>query len=424
MSDRVERAELLLSRGRADLAEKEARGALAEDPDDALAHAVLALCLGDLKKFKEGLREARRAVELMPDNPATHYVLSRTFILDDQYGKALTAIEEALRLEPEDAAYHAVLAAIKHDEEKWKESLAATEVGLRLDPENAECANIRASALQRLGRVEEAGAVLDAALSREPENAFTHANKGQNLLREGDAAGALEAYREALRLDPNDEQARAGVVEALKARSLFYRLTLRYFFWFSSFERETQFAFVAGLWPGARALKVAAKHYPAVEPFALPLLVLYGAIMFASWLGRPISNLLLRFSRYGRLTLTDEEIEASDRVGALLAAAAILGSIAWIQADWRFGFVGFLFMVLAFPVSAYYAASEGAPRKKMRRVVLVVVPSGFIGVFLIAVEIIPQLGAILAAVAILGSVWSTVLSRRYEDEAQKERFKR
>ena len=65
-------------------------------------------------------------------------------------------------------------------------------------------------ALVRLGRRDEAGATLEAALARDPENAVTHANQGWARLHAGDFRGALEHFREALRLNPSLEWARAG----------------------------------------------------------------------------------------------------------------------------------------------------------------------------------------------------------------------
>ncbi len=65
-------------------------------------------------------------------------------------------------------------------------------------------------ALVKLGRKAEAGADDRAALLRDPENALTHANQGWALLEQGDHGKALEHFREALRIDPEIEWARAG----------------------------------------------------------------------------------------------------------------------------------------------------------------------------------------------------------------------
>ena len=75
MNVRLQRAHLLLQQGRYALAEREALGALAEDPDDAEGHAVLALILACQEKLKEASAEAEQAIALQPDEPFCHYVM-------------------------------------------------------------------------------------------------------------------------------------------------------------------------------------------------------------------------------------------------------------------------------------------------------------------------------------------------------------
>ena len=60
---------LLFQQSRYELAETELRQALAAEPDDAYAHAVLALCLIERKQPNEATDEARQAIHLAPDMP-------------------------------------------------------------------------------------------------------------------------------------------------------------------------------------------------------------------------------------------------------------------------------------------------------------------------------------------------------------------
>ena len=142
-------------------------------------------------------------------------------VLDDRrrYPEARTAIEEAIRLDAADADYFALLSNIEFQEYRWQDSLSAAEQGLLFDAEHIGCTNLRAMALVKLGRKAEAGVTIDAALAKNPDNSITHANQGWTLLEKGDPKKALEHFREALRLDPENEWARRGTVEALKARN-------------------------------------------------------------------------------------------------------------------------------------------------------------------------------------------------------------
>ena len=53
MNPHLQRASLLLEQSRFDLAEKEIRRALASDPDNAMSHALLGLCLANSEKFDD-----------------------------------------------------------------------------------------------------------------------------------------------------------------------------------------------------------------------------------------------------------------------------------------------------------------------------------------------------------------------------------
>ena len=155
-------------------------------------------------------------------------------------------------------------------------------------------------------------------------HAVTHANQGWARMHAGDFRGALEHFREALRLNPSLEWARAGLVEALKARYPLYGLLLRYFLWMSTLSRRAQWAVILGGLFGFRALRALAANNPALVPWITPLLVLYGLFVFFTWTAEPLFNLLLRLNRFGRYALSDEEISASNWVGG--AVLAVLGA--------------------------------------------------------------------------------------------------
>jgi tetratricopeptide (TPR) repeat protein len=320
----LERAVQLIQLSRYDLAQQELRRQVAESPNDPQAHALLALCLAKGEHLAEATAEAQEAVRLAPDLAFTHYALADVLHDRGRLDEATGAVQEAIRLDPEDPDYHALLSQIHLDQRRWPPALGAAEAALALDPEHGPANNLRAIALVRLGRRDEAGATIEAALARDPENAVTHANQGWARMHAGDFRGALEHFREALRLNPSLEWARAGLVEALKARYPLYGLLLRYFLWMSTLSRRAQWAVILGGLFGFRALRALAANNPALAPWITPLLVLYGLFVFFTWTAEPLFNLLLRLNRFGRYALSDEEISASNWVGG--AVLAVLGA--------------------------------------------------------------------------------------------------
>jgi len=354
---------LLLGRSRYDLAAREVRAELAEDPEDPAAHAILALILSDQGEADEALEEADRAVGLGPETPFCHY--ARALVLDarKKYPAAAAAAEEAIRLDPEDADYHAALALARIGEDKWSGALEAAERGLGLDPENADCLNCRATALTKLGRGAEADAAARSALERNPEDAELHATRGWTLLETGRHREAAESFREALRLDPESERARRGVIEALKARNPAYRLILRYLFWMGRIGRRGQWFFIIGLVVGVQVLKAVARRVPALAGITWPIIAAYAAFVFVSWLSEPLSNLLLMLNRFGRLALSARQRNASRWLAVCLGVGACGLGAGWWASDLALLMLGLLGLTISIPVSASLRCEEPRPRR-------------------------------------------------------------
>lgn len=329
MNASLQKAQLLFAQSRFDLAERELRGSLASDPEDWLSHAMLAFALLRQEKVEDAIAEARAAIGYMPDAAYAHYVLALALSesKDAKVRKgARAAAAQALELEPENPDNHSLLGWLDLEEKRWKEALENAERALSLEPEHVQGANIRAQALVKLGRGVEAGLTLGSALAREPEDAMTHANMGWTLLETGDHKQALVHFRESLRLDPTSEWAREGIVEAMKARNIIYRGMLKYFFMMSKLQGRAQWMLILGLVFGVRIIRGIGEKNPGFAPIASAITVLYTAFVAATWLSRPLFNLVLRLDRFGRLCLSEDQIRGSNWLGATLGLALFLAA--------------------------------------------------------------------------------------------------
>ena len=366
MNPNLQRGLLLYQQSRHEMAQAELRQALAAEPQNAYAHALLALCLAEEEHFNEATEEAQQAIHLEPDLSYAHYAHARVLYDRNRFAPALAAIEEAIRLDSVEADYLCLLAGIHFQEQRWKESLGAAEQGLQLEPEHIGCTNLRAMALVKLGRRAEAGATIDAALSKNPESAITHANQGWTLLEKGEPRKALEHFREALRLDPENEWARRGIVEALKARHLIYALMLKYFFWMSRFSRRGQWTIILIGYFGNRVLGQVSASNPSLAPWLLPLRILYITFALMTWLAYPLFNLMLRLNRFGRLALSHEQTVASNWFGLCLFLALVaLAGCLWQGFESPWVLVALVFGLLLLPVSAVFRCPVGWARNIM-----------------------------------------------------------
>jgi tetratricopeptide (TPR) repeat protein len=366
MNPHLERALLLYQQSRHEMAEGELRQVLTGDPGNAYAHALLGLCLAHREKYQEATNEVQTAIHHAPDFSFAHYAHAQVLFSRNRFSEALPAINEAIRLDPADAGYHCLLANIHLNESRWREALNAAEQGLQFDPEHVGCTNLRAMAMVKLGDKRGAGRTIDSALAKNPDDSLTHANQGWTLLEQGNPKKAAEHFREALRLDPQNDWARQGIIEALKARNFIYAVMLKYFLWMAKFSRRGQWGILLAGYFGNRALAAIAQSNPDLAPWILPLRILYIAFALMTWLAYPLFNLLLRLNKFGRLVLSREQTIATNWFGLCLLLALIgLGGCAFKGFDSAWFIMAVVFGLLLLPVSAVFKCAAGWPRNLM-----------------------------------------------------------
>lgn len=379
MTPNLQRGLLLYEQSRFELAEPEFRQSLAANPQDAYTRALLGLTLSHQERFQEAENEIAEALKSDPDFAFVHYARATILYHRRRFEDVEKAIAQAIMLDPENADYRGLQAHNFLTQRKWKLALEAAEIGLQLDPEHVGCTNFRAIALVKLGRKGEAGAVIDAALARNPENSITHANQGWTLLEAGKPKEALEHFRESLRLDPENEWARQGTVEALKAQHLTYSLMLKYFLWMNRLSSRMQWGVILGGYFGMKLLGGLAKSNPSFAPWVLPIQILYILFVFLSWTADPLFNLVLRLNKFGRLVLSKKEIVASNWVGAFVGLGLIsLAAGLLINSDYLLAAFVFGFSVL--PVTAVFKCPAGWPRQAMATYSLVIIGAGLLGI--------------------------------------------
>jgi tetratricopeptide (TPR) repeat protein len=357
-----QRALILQQQHRYADAAAELRQVLAGDPHDAPAHALLALCLIEQKELKDATAEAQQAVGLAPDLPMAHYALAYALLRRGWLDEARSAAQECVRLDAFNPSHFALLAAIEMERRNWPAALEQAENGLALDPDHDWSTNLRAMALVKLGRRDEASAAMGEALSRNPENAVSQANQGWTLLHRGEHRQAMVHFKEALRLDPNLDWAKAGMVEALKSSFFLYRWLLYFFLWMARLGGRARWGVIIGAWVGYNMLDSVARRNPRAAPYLWPILYAYLAFVVMTWVAYPLLNLVLRVHRYGRYALSRDQTAMSNWVGGLLAAAVGLGIACYVTDSAGLLGLALVAALLVIPMSGAYACYRGWPR--------------------------------------------------------------
>lgn len=327
---------------RLDLAEEEANHAVALDPDDYFTHLMLARILGTRNRFAEAEREFLNAIGMCPTEPLVH------------------------------GEYAGFLLGRK----RWREALESANRALALEPENDDALQTRSLALSMLGKQDESHDAIDASLRRNPNDSRAHATLGWSLLHENRPKEALPHFREALRLEPNSEWARLGILEAMRARFLPYRLLLMYFMWISRVQARYAMGLIFGLYIGYVALSRVQAANPNWSWLISPVLIGYVAFALSTWVAHPLMNAVLLLDPFGRLALTPEEKRVSYVVlGTVVAAVSMLLAGILIPAEAFLSLA--LFTAVTIPLTSnFYHCDPGIPRVLLLVVLGVLVATG------------------------------------------------
>ena len=359
----IARALHLIRQSRYELAERELMMVLGNDPEDFFAHAYLGLCQSELDRPDEAERSIKQAIGLRPDEALGHFFLGMHFYKINKLKDARLAVDEAIRNDPEDSQHFMLLSNIYLRGERWEKALEAANKGLEIDPMHVDCKNSRAFALTKLGRQDEAHATIEGALEDDPEDSNTFANLGWTYMHQGEHKQAMEHFREALRLEPENEWARNGMVHALKSKYLVYRLLLKFYLWLSVLPPKARMGVLIGLYVAIRLLRAVARSYPDMMPLFIPVFVIYGLFIYLTWTGTQFFNTLLRFNKFGRCVLNDKERAESNWYAGLFVGAAASAVSGYIIDSPLLLFTGGFLLVMTLPVCHLFACSE----KKLNR---------------------------------------------------------
>jgi tetratricopeptide (TPR) repeat protein len=391
----LRRASMLLEQRRFEDAQAELRRLLADDPENVYAHALLSLALsgddriGDLARSPEhreqlmtATRHAELAIAADPNDAIGFYALATSRLRRGDHSAAIEAGQSAIALDPYDADYHCVVAAALLRSRKFADALAMSESGLQVDPEHGGCTNLRSLSLERLGRGGDAIDIARAQLSRDPDDSTAHAAVGFAHLNRGEYKQAQQAFREALRLDPMDEFARSGMVEAINSGNFFYRTLHRYFVWIGRLDNRMAVGVIIGLYLLVNGLNQVAVRNPAIEPFVQPLLMLYLVFAISTWIASPLMNTLLRLHPFGRHLLNGNERWTSNFIAVLLVLAMITFAALFSLIGFAAGMIGAVYwLALAVLVVATMRMPTGQTKV-------------LVGVASVVVALLPWLGQV------------------------------
>lgn len=324
--DNLERAELLINQQRYDLAEEQLNKVLTEFPNHSLAMVYKALIKLQTKKSKEAIQLAQATLAIDPESDFALYVMSAAYMDQNDPKNAEKSVLQAIAFDPHVARYYGLHANIKLMTRDFKEAKSISEQGLEVDPENLLCRNVLSTALLKLGNKSESFNTIESALKMDPNNPMTHTNYGWGELEKGSHKKALEHFKEALSKNPENEYARAGMLEALKAKFFLYRLFMRYYFFMANLKPGVQWVVILALVLIQQALGSSALEGYAFIFQPLSYLLIFFAV--STWVVHPVFNFFMSINSYAKYLLTQDDKNTSIGVGICFGIFA-LSLIGW-----------------------------------------------------------------------------------------------
>ena len=169
-----------------------ARSLLAEAPDNAEAHLVVAQCALELDESDDAVRHASTAVSLEPENPDALRVLALALARSHRSKEARLVVETVLSIDPTACQTHLVAATVELDapDGQLDVALRAAEEAVRLGPQEPATHQVLGLVLLRTHNRSSAEVEFRAALALDPQNADARWSLGAALSsgpRPGDA---------------------------------------------------------------------------------------------------------------------------------------------------------------------------------------------------------------------------------------------
>lgn len=240
----VQRAELLIERQRYEAAQKELIEALKLEPENIIAKSKICWSLYQQGNYTEAESWAKKVVAATPDGYEGLYYMAICNGALDNIEAAQSFIDDAISKNPNWAGLYAYKASLLLKEDKWEEAEKIARKGLAIDADSVSCLHRLNSALAKQNAKGKLDENLKVVLEKSPDNAITHASVGWSLLETNRPKQARVHFETALALNPNDNRAREGLLETIKAQNPIYRVLLNMDFKVAAQTHDNRVAFM------------------------------------------------------------------------------------------------------------------------------------------------------------------------------------
>jgi tetratricopeptide (TPR) repeat protein len=203
---RVTQAQLLAKNGKVDDARKMLAGLQGADPHtQALIARTDAAILFDARRYPEAEARLAAADQAQPDDPEIAYDYAMAAEKNGHYDLMETKLRQLIKEQPDNPqAYNALGYSLADRNQNLDEAEKLIEKAAALAPNDAFIMDSLGWVKYRLGATTDAAKLLRRAYDIQP-NAEIGAHLGEVLWASGEQAKAMAAWRDARKLEPNNE---------------------------------------------------------------------------------------------------------------------------------------------------------------------------------------------------------------------------
>ena len=187
-----------------------ADGASKPSPYSASAHSILGIARARDRQYEQSISALREAANLAPQQEEHWLNLTRQLMEGNRFADAVAATQEGLRSNPKSYALRLRLGAAYFSSGQYDDAEKSfRELVTAGDPLPTSYVGL-AQVLLRTGRAADAAAELAAAEGKLGKQFLLVYFRGLALSRAGQRAGALAAFQEAARINPESSDAHLG----------------------------------------------------------------------------------------------------------------------------------------------------------------------------------------------------------------------
>ena len=155
------------------------------------------------------------------------------------------------------------------------------------------------------------------------------------------------------------------MIQALNANHFLFRIIFKWYSFIGRMSGKIQWIIILGLFFGNRILSSMAEQFPAMAFLIRPIIFLYLIFAITSWIANPLFNTILRFSRYGKYLLDDQQIMGSNAIAAMSLFGLLLGcglALFNPQQGLHHFLIGMGYgLLMLMPISATFSCESGYP---------------------------------------------------------------